>query len=119
MLVTGLVKLGKTFVINISKNFMGQVMDETSYNDTRLVRIEEKLDKMAEAMISLARAEEKLINMETKYNSQYDRMNKFSVKLDLIEKQTEAQAHSMGVINKLFWVVIVAVASAIAAQIWM
>lgn len=97
---------------------MGKLM-ANDYNASRLERIEEKLDKVAEAMVSIARAEEKLINMETKYNAQYDRMNKFSHKLDEIERQTIAQAHSMSIINKLFWVVIVAVASAIAAQVWM
>jgi hypothetical protein len=88
-------------------------------NDSRLARIEEKLDRLADAMISLARAEEKLVNMEDKYNNQFARMNKFSEKLDRIEAQVLDNASTVNMINKLFWVAIVAVSGAIAAQIWM
>ena len=88
-------------------------------NDARLARIEEKLDRLADAMISLARAEEKLVNMEDKYNNQFARMNKFSEKLDRIESQVLDNAATVTMINKLFWVAIVAVSGAIAAQIWM
>ena len=82
-------------------------------NDARLARIEEKLDRLADAMISLARAEEKLVNMEDKYN------NQFAEKLDRIEAQVLDNAATVNMINKLFWVAIVAVSGAIAAQIWM
>tara|TARA_R110000744_G_scaffold134190_1_gene243042 strand:- start:10 stop:288 length:279 start_codon:yes stop_codon:yes gene_type:complete len=88
-------------------------------NNARLARIEEKLDRLADAMISLARAEEKLVNMEDKYNNQFARMNKFSEKLDRIEAQVQDNAGTVNMINKLFWVAIVAVSGAIAAQIWM
>ena len=88
-------------------------------NNARLARIEEKLDRLADAMISLARAEEKLVNMEDKYNNQFARMNKFSEKLDRIEAQVLDNAATVNMINKLFWVAIVAVSGAIAAQIWM
>jgi len=88
-------------------------------NDARLARIEEKLDRLADAMISLARAEEKLVNMEDKYNNQFARMNKFSEKLDRIETQVLDNAATVNMINKLFWVAIVAISGAIAAQIWM
>ena len=89
-----------------------------SEDNKRLDRIEEKIDKMADALISLARAEEKLHNMESKYSSQYDRMNKFSVKLDDIEKKVDENARTTNIINKLFWTVVVAISGTLAAQIW-
>jgi hypothetical protein len=46
-------------------------------------------------------------------------MNKFSEKLDIIEKKCDENAHTVNVINKLFWIAIAVGASAIAAQIWM
>jgi hypothetical protein len=46
-------------------------------------------------------------------------MNRFSEKLDQIEEQVRNNAQTVGVINKLFWVAIVAAAGAIAAQYWM
>ena len=77
------------------------------------------MDKLADAMISIARAEEKLVNMAEKYNNQFDRMNRFSEKLDRIEVQVQDNAATVSMINKLFWVAVVSIAGAIAAQMWM
>lgn len=92
-------------------------MADTTNN--RLDRIEEKLDKLSDAMISIARAEEKLVNIEQKYSAQYDRMNKFSQKLDRIERNVDDNARTVQTINKLFWIATVAIAGSIAAQLWM
>lgn len=88
-------------------------------NNTRLARIEDKMDKLAEALITLARVEEKM-EIYNKYRDEsWNRMNKFSEKLDRIESQVQANASTVNTINKLFWVAIVAISGAIAAQIWM
>lgn len=92
-------------------------MPET--NNSRLARIEEKLDRLADAMISIARAEEKLLSMEEKHSHQFERMNRFSEKLDRIEAQVNDNAATVKLINKLFWVAVVSIAGAIAAQVWM
>jgi oligoendopeptidase F len=86
---------------------------------TRLERIENKMDKMAEALVTLARVEEKMENYNKYRDDSWLRMNKFSEKLDAIEKKVDENAHTVQVINKLFWVAIVAAAGAIATQIWM
>ena len=70
----------------------------------RLDRIETKIDKLSDAMISLARAEEKLIAIEKNNHSNYDRMTKFSMKLDDIERKVNENAHTVGIINKIAWV---------------
>lgn len=88
-------------------------------DDSRLDRIESKIDKLSEAMITVARAEEKLISMEQKYAAQYDRMNKFSEKLDELERIVTQNAATVNTINKLFWVAIIAMAGAIATNILM
>ena len=87
--------------------------------EKRLDKIEEKIDRLADAMVSIARAEEKLAQMEVKQSAHYDRMNRFSQKLDDIELQVRDNASTVNLINKLFWVAIVAVSGAVAAQIWM
>jgi hypothetical protein len=86
---------------------------------TRLERIENKMDKMAEALVTLARVEEKMENYNRYRDDSWSRMNKFSEKLDDIEKKVDENAHTVRIINKLFWVAIVAAAGAIATQIWM
>ena len=58
----------------------------------RLDRIEEKIDTLSAAMIAFARAEEKLINLEQRHVAQYERMNKFSEKLDKIDAQMTTNA---------------------------
>mgnify|MGYP000237269440 FL=1 len=85
----------------------------------RLNRIEEKIDKMAEAIIQMARFEAKLDNYEKYRDESWARMNRFSEKLDRIEKKVDDNAHTVGLINKLFWVAIVAFAGAVTTQIWM
>tara|TARA_E500000178_G_scaffold347824_1_gene401815 strand:+ start:281 stop:562 length:282 start_codon:yes stop_codon:yes gene_type:complete len=91
--------------------------DETT--KARLERIEDKMDKMAEALISLARFEEKMEAYNKYREDSWDRMNKFSEKLDIIEKKCDENANTVGVINKLFWIFTAVAASAVAAQIWM
>ena len=87
--------------------------------DNRLDKIEEKIDKLTDAMVSIARAEVKLQQMEKNWQTNYDRMNRFSEKLDSIEAQVRENANTVGIINKLFWVAVVAVGGSIAAQLWM
>jgi hypothetical protein len=74
-------------------------MSET--NNTRLDRIEEKIDRLSDAMIAIARTEEKLIAMESRYALQYERMNRFADKLDTIERKVEDSGHSVSLHNKL------------------
>lgn len=85
----------------------------------RLDRIEEKIDKLSEAMISLARAEEKLIAIEKSNQSHYDRMNNFSRKLDNIEKRTDDNARTVSIINKVVYILTVAAATTLFKVFWM
>jgi len=87
--------------------------------DSRLDSIEKKLDALTEAMIALARAEEKIASIKQAQDNGWDRMNHFSKKLDSIEEQVRDNAHTVSIINKLFWVAVIAVAGSIAAQVWM
>jgi hypothetical protein len=85
----------------------------------RLDRIEEKLDQMGEVLISLARFEEKMDTYNEYRERSWERMNKFSEKLDHIDKTVEDNARTVQTINKLFWIAIVAISGSIAAQLWM
>lgn len=87
-------------------------------NQKRLDRIEEKIDKLGDAMISLARAEEKLIAIEKNNHANYDRMNKFSEKLDVIENKVEDNARTVGIINKVAVIVGTGVIGAIIKLFW-
>ena len=53
--------------------------------DDRLTRIEQKIDKLADAMVSLARAEEKILALQDDHDNMRERMNRLSQKLDDIQ----------------------------------
>ena len=94
-------------------------MATPSNDNTRLDRIEDKIDKLSVAMVSIARAEEKLIAMEQKYSAQYDRMNKFSGKLDDIEAKVTQNASTVMMINKVIGGAVIAIIGALVTQYFM
>jgi len=94
------------------------VKNET--NETRLNRIEEKIDKLlADALISLARAEEKIIALQEDHDNMRDRMNKLSVKLDDIQKAVDDNSRTVSLINKVVYAAVIAAIGAYVAHVWM
>ena len=90
-------------------------MSEGTTN-SRLNRIEEKIDKLAEAMISLARAEEKIHNLSEDHDKMYERINRLSLKLDEIEKKVDDNHRTVCLINKLVYAALIAAIGAYVAQ---
>jgi len=86
---------------------------------TRLDRIEEKIDKLADAMVSIARAEEKLLSIEKNNQNHFERMNKFSNKLDEIEKKVDDNARTVSIINKVVYLIGAAVIAGLVKYMWM
>ena len=87
-------------------------------SDQRLGRIEEKIDKLSDAMVSLARTEEKILAMEENHRNHYERMNRFSQKLDAIEIKVNENAHTVSIINKVTFVGVAAIIGAIVKTFW-
>ena len=85
-------------------------------NQKRLDRIEEKIDKLSEAMVLIARTDEKLVAMEQKYSAQYDRMNRFSQKLDDIEKKVTENSQTLMNLGTFVWILVTAIVGAIVMQ---
>lgn len=85
-------------------------------NEARLTRIEEKLDRLADAMVAMARAEEKINSLNDDHNKQYERLNRLSVKLDDIEKKVDDNHRTVCLINKLVYAALVAAIGAYVAQ---
>lgn len=82
----------------------------------RLDRIEEKIDQLAQAMISLARAEEKIAAMQDFQTNQIERVNRLSIKLDDIEKKVDENHRTVCLINKLVYAALIAAVGAYVAQ---
>ena len=67
--------------------------------EQRLARIETKIDKLSDAMIDLARAEEKLINIDKTSQQHADRMNRFSARMDVLEEVVNEQGKTVKVMQ--------------------
>lgn len=79
----------------------------------RLDRIEEKLDQMAQAIIALARAEEKISTLADFNKQQSEQIQSLINRIDRVEQLVNSNASTVNVINKIFWVIIVGLISAI------
>jgi tetrahydromethanopterin S-methyltransferase subunit G len=93
---------------------MEMLMPDTT--NGRLDRIEEKIDQLAQAMISLARAEEKIAAMQDFQTNQIERVNRLSIKLDDIEKKVDENHRTVCLINKLVYAALIAAVGAYVAQ---
>lgn len=82
---------------------------------TRLDRIEQKIDKLAETVISLARAEEKLIALESDRENIHRRLSKNEEAILAVSSKVDENAVTVKVINRLFWI-FVSVAAAAAVS---
>ena len=109
--------MDKDLIQQILKDYSKVVQNET--NESRLDRIESKIDKLADAMISLARAEEKIIALQDDHDNMRERLNKLSIKLDEIQKAVDDNARTVGIINKVVYAAMVAAVGAYVAHMWM
>ena len=79
----------------------------------RLDRIEEKIDQMADAIVALARAEEKITTLTEFNKQQSEQMQNLINRIDRVELMVNSNASTVNIINKVFWVIVVGLISAI------
>lgn len=87
-------------------------------DDSRLDRIEEKIDKLSDAMVSLARTEEKILSIEMHNRNTQERLNSHSDKISKLTDRVADNERTVILINKVSWVVLVAVIGTIV-KMWM
>jgi len=75
----------------------------------RFDRLETKIDKLSDAMISLARTEEKIIAMETDRSNLIERLNRHSEKIDDLNDEVKENTRITSNITKVTWVIVTAV----------
>jgi len=76
-----------------------ELYEHVQREEQRLARIEDKIDKLSDAMIDLARAEEKLINIEKANSQHFERMNRFSTRMDDLEDSVQEQGKTVKVMQ--------------------
>jgi ribosome-binding ATPase YchF (GTP1/OBG family) len=85
----------------------------------RLDRIEEKIDRMSEAIIALARAEEKIQTLTSFSKQQSEQIVLLINRIDKVENIVINNANTINIINKIFWIVMAAAATTITGMLIM
>ena len=86
---------------------------------TRLDRIEEKIDKLADAVISIARAEEKLAGLEQLNVDQSRKLQDLDDRLRIVETKGQDIEQKMSVFSQVFWIALTAfITGGIAMSFW-
>jgi hypothetical protein len=73
--------------------------------DLRLSRIEAKLDKLADAVVSLARMEERMLTIFKRIEHYEDRQQKIEERVSEIEKDDAGKDSVFSVVNRSVWLV--------------
>ena len=76
--------------------------------ENRLERIEKKLDEMSEAIISLARMEERMVTLFKRMDAYDDQQDKLSDRLSKVEKVSGADGVTLRFLERIFWIVVTA-----------
>ena len=85
---------------------------------TRLDRIEEKIDKLADAVISIARAEEKLAGLESLNIAQHQQLQDLDDRMRKVETKVHDVEGAVGILNKIFWIALTALITGSVAMIF-
>jgi uncharacterized coiled-coil protein SlyX len=93
-----------------------------SDQEDRLSRMEEKIDKLSDAVVSIARAEEKLIQLGTLTDVLFKKIDDMNTRMVELEKTTAETKAFINGFTKLSWVFIsgllTALAGIVAYNMW-
>ena len=84
----------------------------------RFDRIAEKIDKLSDAMITLARAEEKIMAMESDKQNMLERLNRHSEKLDELNDEVKINTQITSNIVKITWVIVTTLIAGLIKMMW-
>lgn len=84
------------------------VMPVEAVNE-RFDRLEKKIDKLSDAMVSLARTEEKIMAMEADRANLIERVNRHSEKIDQLNDEVKENSRITANITKATWMIVAAV----------
>jgi archaellum component FlaC len=87
--------------------------------DNRLDRIEEKIDKLVEAIISIARAEEKIITLSSFSKQQAKQIQDLINRIEELEASVAKNTNTVRLVNRTFWLVMSSAITAIVAMMFM
>ena len=75
-------------------------------SDERLSRMENKLDKLSEAVLAIARMEERMLTVFKRLENVDGSIKKMDDRVDEIEKQALVRGQKIAFAEHLFWMVV-------------
>lgn len=77
-------------------------------DEQRLDRIEQKLDKLADAVVSLARMEERMLTLFKRMDSHDGRISKTEEDVDDLKNRVGTNGQALRFAERVFWIVVAA-----------
>jgi len=74
-------------------------------SDDRLHRIEEKVDKLADAVVEMARMEERLVTVFKRMDDMGGVLKKMDDRLDDMERQAIVRGQKIAFAERIFWMI--------------
>jgi len=81
----------------------------------RLDRIEEKIDRLSDIMVTLARAEERLIGLEEDKRDVYNSIDDIESRLGKLEQSVVLNSKTVDSLHKLIWILLTGVLTTLIA----
>ena len=75
-------------------------------SDERLSRMENKLDKLSEAVLAIARMEERMLTVFERLENVDGSIKKMDDRVDEIEKQALVRVQKIAFAERLFWMIV-------------
>jgi uncharacterized membrane protein len=75
-------------------------------SEERLQRMEDKIDRMSQAIVAIARMEERMISVFKRLDACDESMKKIDERMDKSEKQAIARGQKIAFAERLFWMVL-------------
>jgi hypothetical protein len=76
--------------------------------EERLSRMEDKIDKLSEAVVYMARIEERIITVFKRMDNMEGQFKKFDDRMDELEKQAIQRGQKIAFAERVFWMVLTA-----------
>lgn len=73
--------------------------------DDRLSRMEEKIDRLSEAVVAMARMEERMVTLFKRMDHFDETHKKMDERLDEFEKQAIARGQKIAFAERFFWMI--------------
>ena len=77
------------------------------------VRMEHKIDRLSEAVVQLARMEERMVNMFNRMDKYDEEHGRIETRVDKLENTSTKRGTVFDAVNKSFWIVATALVSSI------